>query len=470
MAILVKKKSLWASLPLTFLMLFLSFNLAAQNAETEAASEPDIPAAVTPKKSKKVSKKLPKKHKMPEGFIPLDPSLVTFKDGVPQLEGATEKIDMSSPASDFEGVVQYVSGEVDWVDPKKTPAPQFKSLVRRGDEFVLASGAYLKFITQKRCLAVAFGPGVVEAPKVDDVSIWQIKTTSLRWLCPLGHEEKIVIDGKPLTLFGGELLYHNKKLLMRSGEGQAQSGRLEATNIYKGKENYWVIVKNQPHPHDLWKINQELPQPKESGIQEEPIKPATYRLNVGLVLGGAGIEHDSAAIKDNAGEGLKGGRIQAYFHQKKHTYFLALTSFEQNQDQGLSSTGPKNYAQVEVNTLSFGERFEPTRNWSFFYRVGLGEAALQFSVENSGCGSNCYTNDKVTYNVLTAAGGVDRIFTFPKYKSLSWVGVILSAEIQYMINTSKAKARGGSPLDSEIKNSGLSSMGLFVSVGPLFYF
>lgn len=480
MAILVKKKSFSICLVSAIFILIFNSSLGAQESEPLKESSSPQEDTTLSKGKKKVTKKLPKKSQWPDGYLPLDPTMVAFVDGVPQIEGgAPEKINMALPTSDFEGVVQFVSGDVTWEDEKKTPDPLFKSIIRRGDKLVLSKGSYIKVITQKRCIAVAFGPGTLDAPKSHEVSIWESNGTSLRWNCPSGQEEKIVIDDKPLTLFGGELFYHSAKLLMRAGEAQAQSGRLEATNLYNGKENFWVIAKNQPSPFDLYKFNQELPQPIESLKQEEPAKPARYRLSLTPMAGEGNIEHNTAQIRETASEGIEGGRIQVYFHTKKSTYFFAISEYGQSDNQNYScgpGCNPGNYAELEVFMLSFGQRFQRERSWSYFYRVGLGDVSLQYNIRNtvSGCGTNCYIQDRVKYDALTLGLGVDKIFNFYERKTLSWLGFMISAEFQYLTNGSEGRSKENHTSQAVerdvIRQSGLHSMSMIFSLGPLFYF
>lgn len=408
------------------------------------------------------AKKLPKKIIVPEGFIPADPTKIKANERA-FTEAEIEAQNILIKDQNFQGVIQFISGEVTWVDANQQPDPQYKTILKKGEALKVGNNSYVKIITHKRCIGIAYGPAVLTAPKSKEDDTWYLENASLRWICPGKSEEKLSIDNKPLTMYQGEIFYHKGKLLVIAGEPEATNNSLESKKLYSGKSAQWRALKNQPHEHALWQINQELPTPKESLIWSEPDKPRKYRFSFGPHLGAGFFNYNSDQIKDKIPSEFKGGRFAGYFHANKKVYTLSATFIEhdKNFDNG-------QYSQVQFNSINIGSRLDPDAAWSLNWRIGLGSTKLKTNYSDT----NGSYGHALKYGLLTLAGGIDRIFTFHGW---NWLGLIISAEAQLSttLGAPEFEYSYGSALDphkSTISNSALSSVDFIIHAGPLIYF
>ncbi len=421
------------------------------------------------KTKKKTAKRLPKKIKVPEGFIPVDPSKVNVND---QLYTAAETKLQETLVKDekFQGVVQFVKGEVLWADTSRQPDPQFKSVLRKGDVLKIGPNSFVKVISQKRCVGVVHGPSILSTAISKEDDVWQIEDSTIRWICPGKSEEHLRIGKRPLTLFASEIYFHKNKLLVIHGEPQAENGSLDEKKIYVGKSTQWRPLKTQPHIHDLWSLNREMPAPIESFPWEEPEKASLYRLSFGPQLGWGSFNYDDANIRDAIPKDIKGGRLTWYFHSdSKKVYSLSLNFKERA--SGVRSTSGSSYTytgSLKTEVISFGWRLNPDREWSYTTRIGIGSSELRPEYNN---GSSFYSHT-VEHGVLELGFGVDRIF---RIEGWNWLAFVLSGEIQFVKSLGNAKFKdngfsGGDPLYSVLSSNGFSAFDFVVNAGPLIYF
>lgn len=418
---------------------------------------------------KKTVKRLPKKIKVPEGFIPIDPTQVKVNE---QLYSTAETKLQEALVKDekFQGVIQFVRGEVLWADTSRQPDPQFKSILRKGDVLKIGPNSFVKVISQKRCVGVVHGPSILSTAASKEDDVWQIEESTVRWVCPGKSEEHLRINKRPLTLFSSEIFYHKNKLLVVKGEPQAENGNLDEKKIYVGRNTQWRPLKNQPHIYDLWLMNQETPIPLESSPWEEPEKASRYRLSFGPQLGWGSFNYEDANIRDAIPKDIKGGRLTWYFHRdNKKVYSLSLNFKERA--SGVRSTSGSSYTytgSLKTETLSFGWRLNPDRDWSYLARMGIGSGELRPEYNN---GSSFYSHT-VEYGVLELGFGVDRIF---RIEGWNWLAFVLSGEIQLVKSLGNAKFKGngpssGDPLYSTLSTNGFSTFDFVVNAGPLIYF
>ncbi|OQW52183.1 MAG: hypothetical protein A4S09_09290 [Proteobacteria bacterium SG_bin7] len=439
-----------------FLILFaLNFSISSDSLAQENAK-------------KKISKRLPKKIKVPEGFIPVDPSKVNVSN---QLYDVAETKLQEALVKDekFQGVIQFVKGEVLWADTSRQPDPQFKSILRKGDVLRIGANSFVKIISQKRCVGVVHGPSTLSTAISKEDDVWQIEDSTVRWICPGKSEEHLRISKRPLTLFASEIYYHKNKLLVVSGEPQAENGSLDSKKVYVGKSTHWRPLRNQPHIHDLWSMNRETPAPVESQPWEEPEKATRYRFSLGPQLGWVTFNYEDANIRNAIPNDLKGGRITGYFYGEKKAYSLSF-NFKERTSSAHSSSGPNyNYTgSMKTEVISFGVRFSPDRDWSYTARIGVGGSELRPEYNN---GSSFYSHI-VQLGIVELGGGVDRVF---RIEGWDWLAFILSGELQIVKSLGSAKFKdqgssGGDPLYSVLEKNGFSSVDFVIHAAPLIYF
>lgn len=413
-------------------------------------------------------KRLPKKIKVPEGYIPVDPTRVQVND---KLYNTAELKLQESLVKDenFQGVIQFVRGEVTWADSSQQPDPQFKSILKKGDALKVGPGSLLKIITHKRCIGVIYGPGEVSTPRSKEDDVWQLSDSSLRWNCPGKSEETLQIGKRPLTLFGSEIFYNNSKLIVIAGEPLAENGSLEEKKIYIGKSTQWRPLKNPPHIHTLWAMNQELTPPKESALWVEPEKPRKYRFSIGPQLGYGPFQYSNSDIQSAIPSDVKGARLTGYFHRDKDVYFLSINSTKRESGPRAASGGSYAYSgRHEIDVLSLGKRFRPESDWSYTTRLGLGSSDLQPQYNN---GSSFYSHS-VNHTVAQIGLGVDKIFRFQGFE---WLGLVISADLQFTqaIGSARFKdgnAPSGDPLYTTLEQNGFSSFEFLLHAAPLIYF
>ncbi len=426
------------------------------------------PSAASEKKAK-TTKRLPKKIKVPEGYIPVDPTKVEVNDNL--YSTAELKLQEALVKDEnFQGVVQFIRGEVLWTDTGKQPDPQFKTILKKGDALKIGADSFVKVVTQKRCIGVVYGPSTLTMPKSKEDDVWDIEDSTVRWICPGKSEEKLQIAKRPLTLFASEIFYRDNKLLVVKGEPQAENGSLEEKKLYVGKATQFRPLKKQPHPHQLWEMNQEISLPKESNLWDEPEKPRNYRFSLGPQLGYGPFQYGNGDIQGAIPNDIKGGRLTAYFHRNKKVYFLSLNSNERTTGARPVASG-SNYVytgSLNIDTISFGLRQTPENEWSYTYRVGIGGSELKPYYYNGGSSYN----HTVTHGVLQLAFGADWILQIQGWE---WLGFVITAEVQFTKSLGGARFKDngynpGDPLYSTLESNGFTSIDFMLHAAPLFYF
>jgi hypothetical protein len=416
----------------------------------------------------KTVKRLPKKIKVPEGYIPVDPSVVDVNDKL--YSSAEIKLQEALLKDEkFQGVVQFVRGEVLWADANRQPDPVFKSILRKGDALKLGQDSFVKIITQKRCIGVVYGPTTLTTGVSKEDDVWQVDESTVRWICPGKSEERLQIGKKALSLFSSEILYYKNKLLVLNGEPSGENGNLDPHKLYVGKGSSWRLVKNQPHIYDLWLMNKEVPIPKESEPWAEPDKKATYRLSVGPQVGGGSFSYGDSNIQDAVPSDLRGFRLTGYFHRDKKVYFLSMNSTERETGPRSSSGGYNYSASYKADVINFGIRNNPENNFSYIARFGVGGSELRPAYDN---GSSFYSHN-VELTVLQLGFGADYIVQVPGWK---WLGFVLTGEVQVTKSIGSPRFKGnytpsaGDPLYSALQSNGFSTFEVLVHAAPLIYF
>lgn len=404
---------------------------------------------------------------------------------IPFISQAQEGPPSSKDESHFIGVVQYVHGQPQWKsESREAKKVQFKDFFQHGNEIELSqSEDYVKFIPDSRCVAVAYGPGTLHAPK-NSSSTWEISEhASLRWICGDKESDTFTIAGESIKLSGAsEIFYHNEQLLVRRGRVLASSGELEPNHIYERSSSGWEVKADNTYSYEQWKMNQELTAPEESLSLAKPNKPVRSRWALlPLGMGGGKMWHENPRLEIN-NLSFDSHRILSNFKFKDRSILLSLTYSEAtNQEYRNEHYGPNPpsepnaFNSLELVMAEIGLRYNHERAWSYFTRVGLGHMQHQshsyYPDINAGLGHN------ISYLMGSVSAGVDRTFFT---KMTGWGGIYVSAEIflrRTLAHLGTAKEADSnytppSPWPSELDNfeGAITEAGLMIYVGPMLEF
>lgn len=349
------------------------------------------------------------------------------KEGAKDTNGAVIK---------FAGVVQYIDGQSERVDARQMKVKiEHKFALYEGDRFAVADGSTLKFITRNDCVGVVYGPAQALTPELEKP--WRIRAPALRWICPPGISETIVINNQVLDIGGiegGEILYDSNRLLNLHGQVIATHSKqklapltthlldgqiwrpLPSTIKEENKESLRLIQL------EAWKFNQRRKSPSESNLVEKPADaPPKIRIAreqrwiIGPTGGGGSVNFDNSELnqKDRS---IGGGRFQ---FQKKRNQGSWITLIEFSSMNDREEQGQNNYSgnfrpistRSNLSSLQFGYRFNHESWWSQFIRLGGGLERTRINI-NSNSGSNSYNSDiEYDFYMVRLSYGLDAFYS-----------------------------------------------------------
>lgn len=337
------------------------------------------------------------------------------------------------------GMAQYQEGSVDWPEDRPGRKPVgFQTLFRQGDRIVLKDeDSLIKIVTDRLCTGIAYGPGTVDAP-AGTGEPWILKAAGARWLCPHGESEDILLNGAPLEIEGGEIVFHRNRLLIRADLVKTAGAPLPNGVLHERGEPGWVAVEPQPNEYEKWRHNESLRLPKEGLRFDRPSRDFRHRLIFSLGFGGGGLKHEASELEAEDME-FSAASIQYQRQWGDRSLILGanVSWLEQGEEDEnfFGPTSPK--SDLEMFGIDAGIRWNHQRTWAFFTKLGL--ARGKFDSHGNLVNSDGEFSDgfdfETHYTLATLAVGVEKIFfkeTVEKWGPLGLHGLYGGLELRLM--------------------------------------
>jgi hypothetical protein len=373
-----------------------------------------------------------------------------------------EAAPLALPEEKFAAIVQYANGKQEY---------DFKDLISFNKIITIPQKAYLKVITQKRCVAVFYENTKVQTP-ADKVSPWKILSGSARWICPEDKIEKVNFKDSELQVQNGEFLINNNQLTVLRNNIKYDNKNLDPQIVYSYKESKWEALDDQPEPYEHWLKQDKFPAPLESARlkMEKPDDPYVTRLFLNVApIGISGIDnHEHGSSRSDYGMQSHSFRLGLNFPWKNKSALVFLeydeTDGNNNKGMGPPPLGFKDF-QLKSTTLGVGLRHSHVSKSSFYYYLGLTKSEVKFTLHPDPI---TFFNGELVYPYNVSAGaGYQKIFWAKNWLSLM---VGLDLKITQSLSQGRVDNFNHPPGITSDMRSMMTSYSGFLYLGPVFNF
>lgn len=382
------------------------------------------------------------------------------------------------------GMVQYVEGTPSWSSEKTSrPDIQFQSLIYRRDKINLGRNEILKFVSEKLCQGVIYGPATIKTPESSADQWTLLNARGVRWICPKEKSQSIIIDRTEARVSGGELVYQNGQLLVRQDLVQSDRQPLTTGTLYKKNGATWTAVTPQPEEYEKWQFNNDLRIPSESAEFTRPNRLFNHRLILSASpIGGGGLKHDEEQL-DN--DDLSAEQIYLQYQKRWGNRSLTFgagrfeTFLEGENRSNNSNSRFEPQTEFEMTFFDLGIRWNHEKTWAFYTRAGLGFGSVQSNgdfIVDATNGTFQGFNSEADHTFAIFTFGVEKTFfrnNVERWGLLNLLGLYTSVELKLIQSIATTNTRfedfGGAGstgnLPEEIENGQIFSAALLFNIG-----
>lgn len=378
-----------------------------------------------------------------------------------QIHAQTETSLLPLSEEKFAAIVQYTKGQ----------APQeYKDLILFDKIIDVPRDAYIKVITQKRCIAVFYENTKVQSP-INKVSPWKVLSGTARWICPEDKIEKVSYKDATIEVQNGEFLITDDQVTAIRDNVKYDGKKLQPENVYAYRKNKLLPLKNQPEPYDLWKKQEKFPAPLESARlkMEKPQDPYITRVFFNVApFGISGLyNHELESHASDFKMESHFFRLGTNFPWKNKSIFTFIEfsdgkSHDRNNSMGPPPLGFKSI-EYEATTLALGIRHSHVSSSSFYYYGGLTYQKVSTHLHPD---FSTYYDSKVIYPYnLTAGGGYQKIFW-----ARNWISLVVGLDFRITQSLTQGRYGDSNSFSSDVQLSAITEYAGFFYLGPTFNF